>query len=57
MQTQPVVQPEVPIVCCPQYVKRYPMAIRSVSMPLSGKKSEVELVCANCGAMLVHQLG
>jgi predicted RNA-binding Zn-ribbon protein involved in translation (DUF1610 family) len=32
------------------------MAIRSLSSPLRGRKSEVEFICANCGTTLVHEL-
>jgi RNase P subunit RPR2 len=57
MQIQPRLQPEIPIVTCPQCVKKFPMAIRSVSSPLRGQKSAVEFICANCGTALVHELG
>lgn len=56
MQIQPKLQPDIPIVTCPHCVKKFPMAVRSVSSPLLGKKSEVEFICANCGTTLVQKL-
>jgi C4-type Zn-finger protein len=56
MQIQPKLQPEIPIVTCPHCEKKFPMAVRSVSLPLRGKNSEVEFVCANCGTTLVQEL-
>ena len=56
MQIQSKHQPEIPIVTCPHCVKKFPMAVRSMSTPLRGKKSEVEFICANCGTTLVHEV-
>ena len=56
MQIQRKADPDVPIVNCPECVKKWPMAIRSVKMPLRGRKSEVEFICANCGTTLVQEL-
>jgi DNA-directed RNA polymerase subunit RPC12/RpoP len=50
------VEAEVPLVNCPHCVKRWPMAIKSLSAPLRGKQSKVEFMCANCGTTLVQQL-
>jgi len=55
MRMQPRAEPNIPAANCPQCVRRWPMAVRSVSAPLQGKQSSIEFICKNCGTTLVRE--
>ena len=56
MHAQPHVEPNMPAANCPECVRKWPMAIRSVLTPFQGKLSHVEFICKNCGTTLVREL-